>query len=532
MLLRISSSISITALTAFSPPDTDKLQFAAMVRARSFQRRLTSMMLLLLAMTTGALFLVTYQLEKRILIDQIRQRALLMGKTLEVNLSELILKTPHEDLAGIPEEEKQTVREFIQNFGEEQKHLDIYSQNEAVHDLFFVDAHNKVIIDYPISKEGRILPPEEQIKGELLAKLKAGEPDTEIRKRGADPILFLTFPLLQQERVLGFGRIEMSLNSAMDLLRRLEFWGLSAVAAVLCIGLIFATYLSKSVTKPIGELVEAASRVGQGDLTQRLNETDPDNEIGVLKNAFNRMIEGIIRLEETQKRVERLETASQLAARMAHEIKNPLNSIGLIIDHVEDRYGPSEASDREKFRQLSENMKTEIRRLNQIVEGFLQFAKPTALSRHITDLNNLAEETITLIEPQAEQQHVRLRRDMQKGLPKVMADYGQLRQALLNILINALQAMPDGGDLLVSSSNGSGDVRVTITDTGCGIPPENLPKLFDPYFTTKVRGFGLGLATVERVIQEHGGHIFVASEPETGTSFTLSLPATNGEGHA
>ena len=92
--------------------------------------------------------------------------------------------------------------------------------------------------------------------------------------------------------------------------------------------------------------------------------------------------------------------------------------------------------------------------------------------------------------------------------------------------------MPDGGDLLVSSSNGSGDVRVTITDTGCGIPPENLPKLFDPYFTTKVRGFGLGLATVERVIQEHGGHIFVASEPETGTSFTLSLPATNGEGHA
>ena len=83
-----------------------------------------------------------------------------MQKTLEVNLSELILKTPREDLAGIPEEEKQTVREFIQNFGEEQKHLDIYSQNEAVHDLFFVDAHNKVIIDYPISKEGRILPPQ------------------------------------------------------------------------------------------------------------------------------------------------------------------------------------------------------------------------------------------------------------------------------------------------------------------------------------------------------------------------------------
>src|SRR5437667_11831549 len=133
----------------------------------------------------------------------------------------------------------------------------------------------KSSLDYPASKEGRVLPPEDQIKREFLAK--AVQPDTEIRKRGPDTILFLTFPLLQQERVLGFGRIEMSLNSAMDLLRRLEFWGLSAVAAVLCIGLIFATYLSKSVTKTIGELVEAASRVGKVYLTKRLSEKDPDN---------------------------------------------------------------------------------------------------------------------------------------------------------------------------------------------------------------------------------------------------------------
>src|SRR5262245_37026894 len=119
-----------------------------MIRVKSFQRRLTSMMLLLLFITTGALFFATYQLEKRILIDQIRQRALLMGKTLEVNVSEPILKTNHEDLASIPEQEKEQIREFIQNFGEEQNQLEIYSENEGVHDLFFVDTHNRVIIDY------------------------------------------------------------------------------------------------------------------------------------------------------------------------------------------------------------------------------------------------------------------------------------------------------------------------------------------------------------------------------------------------
>jgi len=500
-----------------------------MMRAKSFQRRLTSMMLLLLFIATGTLFLVTYQLEKRILIDQIRQRALLMGKTLEVNLSELILKSNHVDLASISQEEKQQIREFIQNFGEEQKHFDIYSENEGVHDLFFIDARNRVMIDYPASKEGRILPFEEQVRGQLLSRLKANEIDTQIRQRGADTILFLTFPLIQQSHVLGFGRIEMSLNSAMELLNRVKFWGLSAVGAVLFIGLTFTTYLARSITRPIGELVEAASRVGQGDLTYRLNESDTDNEIAVLKRAFNRMIEGIIRLEETQQRVERLETASQLAARMAHEIKNPLNSLGLIIDHIEDRYGPTGRSDREKFQRLSENMKKEIRRLDQIVEGFLQFAKPTALSRHATDLNDLAEETLALIEPQALQQRVHVRREMASGLPKITADYGQLRQTLLNILINALQAMPNGGELVVATSNGGENVGLTIRDTGCGVPPENLPKLFDPYFTTKVRGFGLGLATVERVVQEHGGRVSVSSELQKGTSFVLSLPATQGE---
>jgi len=500
-----------------------------MIRIKSFQRRLTSMMLVLLSITTGLLFLVTYQLEKRILIDQIRQRALLMGKTLQVNLSRLILKANHEDLASIPEDEKQQIGEFIQKFGEEQKHLDIYSENEGVHDLFFIGADNRVIVDYPASKEGRILPLEEQVQEGLLSKLKTNEIDTQMRQRGTDTILFLTFPLIQQDRVLGFGRIEMSLNSAMGLLARLKLWGLSAVAVVLYIGLMFATYLARRVTKPIGELVKAASRVGQGDLTQRLDESDTDNEIAVLKSAFNRMIEGIIRLEETQQRVERLETASQLAARMAHEIKNPLNSIGLIIDHIEDRYGPTSLAEREKFRQLSENMKKEIRRLDQIVEGFLQFARPTVLSRHATDLNDLTEETLAFIEPQARQQRVRVHRELASGLPKVTADYGQMRQALLNILINALQAMPDGGELTVATSNGDQQVKLTIRDTGCGIPLENLPKLFDPYFTTKVRGFGLGLATVERVVQEHGGQISVSSELGKGSLFALTLPAKQEE---
>jgi len=483
-------------------------------------------MLLLLFITTGALFLLNYQIEKQILTNQILQRALLMGKTLQLNLSELILKSNQADLASIPENEKRQIREFIQNFGEEERHFDIYSENETLHDLFFIDDHSKVIIDYPAGKEGRILPPVEQIDPVTLKRLQQNEIDTRIRRRGRDTILFLTFPLFQQERLLGFGRIEMSMNAAVGLLDRIKLWGFATAAGLFLIGVLFATSMARTVTKPIGELVQAAIRLGRGDLSFRLKESRTD-EIGVLQVAFNRMAEGILKLEEIQKRMEKLEVASQLGARVAHEIKNPLNSVGLIIDHLRDRFAPPSLPEREKFLELSENMKKEVNRLNDIVEGFLRFAKPIALSKQPADLNDLIDETLALITPEASQQQIKIGCTYSPGLPKVAVDYHQIRQALLNLLINAIQAMADGGELQVATAlieTEVPEVTISIQDTGCGIPPENLPRLFDPYFTTKARGFGLGLSIVSRIIQEHGGRVEVASEIAKGSRFTVHFP--------
>jgi two-component system, NtrC family, sensor kinase len=288
--------------------------------------------------------------------------------------------------------------------------------------------------------------------------------------------------------------------------------------------IVLAAYLARSVNRPIADLVEAAGRVGAGELTLRLKESSRD-EIGVLKAAFNRMVEGIVKLEETQKRVERSEVASQLAARMAHEIKNPLNSIGLIVDYLRDRFRPEHEADQMKFGELSDNIKTELARLNEIVERFLRFAKPAIASKRPIDVTRLVEETLGFILPEAERQSVHLRTHLGHGLPKVDGDYSQLRQALLNLLINALQAMPEGGDIDVTASvSHANEIEIVVKDGGSGIAPENLSKLFDPYFTTKIRGFGLGLTVVERIVQEHGGTIQVASEQGKGASFTISLP--------
>src|SRR5215471_16499368 len=152
---------------------------------RSFQSRLTLIMLLLVFLTTGSLLIVNYQIERGILIDQIRQRGVLMGKALQFSLTQRILKSTHNDLAGIPEVERQEIRDFIQHFGEEEAQFDIYARQEGVHDLFFIDAAGKVTIDYPAEKEGRILPAEERLTPLELNRLKHNEILSQLRSRGS-----------------------------------------------------------------------------------------------------------------------------------------------------------------------------------------------------------------------------------------------------------------------------------------------------------------------------------------------------------
>jgi signal transduction histidine kinase len=501
----------------------------------SYRWRVAWVMLLLLFTTTGLFFLLNYQIERQIITDQIRQRAQLVGKTVRLNLFHLMAGENYIDLASVPEFEKEEIREYIRQFSEGEDRLDLYSRGEGIHDLFFVGLNNRVVIDNPQWREGRLLPPQERIDPAQIAFDQRREIDTRILSRGRDTFMLLTFPVFQGGRLLGFCRIEMSMNAERALLAKTKLWDMITAGGALLLGLILASALAKNVTKPIGELVQAARRIGEGKFQPRLNESRKD-EIGVLMTAFNRMADGISRLEETQKRLKKLEIAGQFGALVAHEIKNPLNSIGLTIDHLRDRFAPEDHEARRKFLVLASNITNEVDRLNQIVEGFLRSAKPPTLSRQPTDLNDLIDETITSIAPQAPQQEVKIRRQFDRSLPKLSVDYHQLRQALLNLMINALQAMPTGGELELSTSRvdgteGAGEpggaspfVAIAVKDTGCGISPEHLPHLFDPYFTTRQRGFGLGLSMVEQIVQQHEGRIEVASQPGNGSVFTLLLP--------
>jgi signal transduction histidine kinase len=502
---------------------------------KSYTAKLITLILSLLFLTTFSFFLLNYQIEKKMLIDQIRQRALLLGKTLQINLTQLILKTRQTGLTSVSEDEKTQIRDFIKQFGEEEIHLDIYSQNEEFHDLFIFDEENRVIIDFPASKEGRILPENETLDKRTRDALKRNEIFTELKEKGQTTYLLITLPLFNEKIPFGFARIEMSMNESFVLLRKIKLISLLVATGLLLIGTVIATLLAKNLTYPINQLAKKALLIGKGDFEPTLDESRQD-EIGQLMVAFNRMGDDLRKFEEMRRRVEKLEIASQFSAKMAHEIRNPLNSVGLIIDHLRDAFQPVDPVKQGKIIELTDNIKGELGRLNKIVEEFLRLAGPRPFERQPTLIDVMIEEVVNLVRAEALNQQIEIKVRHDPNLPKIETDNDRLRRALLNLLINSIQAMPEGGkiDLRTGrhrSGQGNEHIFIRINDTGPGIPRENMSRLFEPYFTTKINGFGLGLAIVSRIVQEHEGTIQVESVIGRGTTFTIFLPIVNGVNH-
>ena len=229
----------------------------------------------------------------------------------------------------------------------------------------------------------------------------------------------------------------------------------------------------------------------------------------------------ILEIEEQLRRADRLSALGELSAGMAHEIRNPLGSIRGTAEILREGIDPSDR--RYEFAGI---LIKEVDRLNRVVQDFLDFARPAPVERSRVDINEALQELLVLTRQQAVKSGVRV--ELLPGdLPPAPGDREQLKQAFLNLFLNALQAMPAGGRLVIATTPLDGEVQVRFTDTGQGIPPESLEKIFNPFFTTRQEGTGLGLAITHRIVQGHGGRIEVASRIGEGTVFTLTFPVEN-----
>ena len=239
--------------------------------------------------------------------------------------------------------------------------------------------------------------------------------------------------------------------------------------------------------------------------------------------ALRRQADQILEVEEQLRRADRLSALGELSAELAHEIRNPLGSIRGTAEILQDGIDPSDR--RHEFAQI---LLREVERLNRVVEQFLDFARPARMERSFFDPRQVLEDVFSLVQRQADKQGVALEMHGEAGL--VVGDGEQLKQVFLNLVLNAVQAMSDGGRLSVSLQRDPAHVEIIFSDTGPGIAPEHLERIFTPFFTTRSDGIGLGLAITQRLVKKNGGALSVTSEPGKGTSFALTLlPAETTE---
>jgi signal transduction histidine kinase len=311
--------------------------------------------------------------------------------------------------------------------------------------------------------------------------------------------------------------------------RELSNYRLAATTGLLLLALAIVVRIGWKFSRPIDELARAARRVAEGSLDFRVNIRRPD-EVGQLAATFNEMISGLkikSELEEKLNQSERAAVIGRLTQSVAHEVRNPLNVINLSIDHVSSKYAPEDERKREQFTGILSSIKDEIARLKYLVNDLLNYGRPSQMAFRPLDVRELVSETMTLVRSQADAQGVTLRVEDDDCDAEVMGDRERLKSCLSNIVINALQAMPQGGELSTELKRADGWIKITIKDTGIGISEEAIQKIFEPYFSTRVSGFGLGLAVTKSIIEDHRGTIKVRSRLGHGTTFTVKLPVSS-----
>lgn len=358
----------------------------------------------------------------------------------------------------------------------------------------------------------------------LFSALQRGSMDTAEEERGK----LLEVEVEGAKRIRELGR---RVERAMDDLsqeadarerRAIELLTL-LVSLSLAVGIGTAFYASR-VLAPLGRVTERARVVAAGDLTPHEVEASND-EIGELAHTFEAMVGAIGQARSNLVAAERMAAVGRMAAHVTHEIRNPISALGLNVELLEEELLMM-SEEATEARQLLRAIRGEVDRLAGLSEQYLSLARRPTRQLEPSDLGGLVQGLLAFLRPELEKARVQSRVEVEAGLPEVDLDEAQFRQALLNLVRNAREAMVTGGELWVHVERAEGGVEILVEDTGPGIPVEVQASIFAPFFTTKKQGTGLGLAVTREIIDAHGGRIGCEAREDRGTRFRIWLPAS------
>jgi hypothetical protein len=358
-------------------------------------------------------------------------------------------------------------------------------------------------------------------KKDLIITAKLGE---ESKKEG-QRLYNVIMPVSIKGQNLGYIHISMILDDYKFLQRRNHLKRILSTIFAFGIGIAASLILADRYTNPIKKIAKASRRIAEGKLV-RIANTERRDEIGVLVNSFNEMVEKLAErkdLEEKLKKTEQLSMIGQLASGIAHEIRNPLNFLSLSIGHIKERLAEEGISESDDIITLLDDLKKELYRVNELIQNFLFVGKPIVLNKEWVSAEALMKDAWYMVADKVREgieiTCVRPEEDIQ-----IYCDREYMRMCLINLILNSAQAIEDKGSIVVAFAAGEDATSISVTDNGKGVQRENIEKIFEPYYSTKKLGIGLGLTITKRFVEEHAGTISAESIEEEKTVITIKVP--------
>ncbi len=459
--------------------------------------KLVMIMLTMLIIATLVLFVLN-QFSQNDLVEEIQESSTVVSKAIQLSV---------EDLTS--EVESSRLTDYLQQ-----------AKSKGVNEINIINNEGEIISSSDPAQVG---------KRREINKLEKGLKASRRGSRGGGLKPYdLVVPVIVGDEQLGYVQVNLLLDNIRDIQHANFVNRLAATTLVFVMGMILIIYLARRYTSPIHRLANGVKHVSAGDLSVSF-PVDSSDEIGDLAENLNEMIEKLKEKELLEKRLyeaEHLSKVGQLAAGIAHEIRNPLNYISLAVDHLKSELLTSCPEKGGELESIANNIKEEVRKANYMVLNFMNYGRPLKLRLQQVTYAELVDKAMPIMKDRLDERGIEVVRDIPADLPPMQVDPELMRNCLCNFISNSSQAMPEGGKITLGArlDKGSGEYRLTFSDEGVGIEPQDLEKVFQPYFTTKEAGIGLGLAITERIVKEHGGRVTVASLKGEGTTFTVNLP--------
>jgi signal transduction histidine kinase len=471
---------------------------------RNFTLKTQLLMILffLLALSISSLTII-YSRTEEILLDKVTENIDDITKAIQISVEELTYK-------GSSTERLKSYVDMLNKKGI--KEISILSDNSEIiasSDPKKIGTMEKLSEKKPVKKKN------------LMITAKLGEEGRKDTQRLYNVIM----PVSIKGQNIGYIHINMVLDDYRLLQQKNHLTRVLSMVFAFGIGIIFSLLIAEKYTEPIKRIAEASKRIAEGELVN-IQDMNRKDEIGVLVKSFNDMVNKLgerKELEEKLKKTEQLSMIGQLSSGIAHEIRNPLNFMSLSVGHIKERIEEEDIQGKGDLIRLLDNVTNEIYRVNGLIHNFLFLGKPIKLNKEWVLPITLIDEAIHILKDKI-RQGIEINVMPEGEKQPIYCDREYMKLCIINLLLNAIQAIEDEGSIVVAFGMEDNCSFISVADNGKGIGPEEIEKIFEPYYSTKKLGIGLGLAVTRRFIEEHNGNISIESEIDKGTTMKIRIP--------